>query len=175
MPKFQNKYPAPRSITAGRALASRTSSAPASRSGDNEESGLFMTVIKNSLFGLLGFAVSGLILVTLMCAIAYASSDPGALIAPLAIGALMISSFIGGFIDAKLTRQAPLLCGAVCGAMCAVLMLVLSLCFAGVPSSHYTFLSGLFMHAFALLFSILGAFTGSIKRRVNPKKRRFGN
>ncbi len=175
MQKSQNKYPAQRSSTASRAPSRRYNSLPASRASDPSDRENFTAVMKNSLFGLLGFAVSGLALVTVMCAIAYSSSDPGALITPLALVALLASSFIGGLISSRLTRKAPLLCGVVCGAMCAVAMLALSLCLVKAPSSMYSFGSGLLMHAFALLFSVLGSFTGNLKRKVNPKKRRYGN
>ena len=154
---------------------SRRSALPTSRSSDKESSASIATVVKHAAIGLIGFVVCGLILVTGACAAAYASNDPSALITPLGIAVLLLSSFAGGFITVKLTRTSPLLCGTVFGVMAAFVMLALSLCFSAAASSHYTFLQGLLMHGFALLFSILGAITGNYKRKPNPRKRRFGN
>ena len=175
MQRSQSRYPIQRHSAQGRSPTRRNPSLALSRSADAEDQGLFATVFRNALFGLAGFLAFGLLLVTVMCAIAYSSADPSALITPLAMAALLGASFGGGFITAKLTRTSPFLCGVICGAMCAVLMLALSLCFTCAQSSHYTFFQGLLMHAFALLFSILGAFTGNFKRKPNPRKRRFGN
>jgi len=174
MQGYQGKHSSQRSVTS-RPPMRRNLSLPISRTTSAKDDGSLVTVLKNSLFGLLGFVVSGLMLVTAACAAAYATADPGAFITPLAMAALMSASFAGGFTTAKLVKESPLLCGVVCGAMCAVAMLILSLLFSGAPSSQYTFWQGLLMHSFALLFCILGAFTGNYKRKPNPKKRRFGN
>ncbi|MBE6583442.1 MAG: TIGR04086 family membrane protein [Ruminococcaceae bacterium] len=175
MQRSQGRYPTPKPKSASGALTRRRASLPGLRASEVEDQGLFVTVIKKALFGLAGFILSGLILVTFACFIAYSSADPGSLITPIATAILLISSFIGGFITAKLVHESPLLCGIVCGAMCTVSMLILSLCFTGAQSSHYTFFQGLLLHAFAILFSILGAYAGNFKRKPNPRKRRFGN
>lgn len=153
----------------------RRTSLPTSRSADKDTGVTLVTVLKHAMIGMIGFIVCGLTLVTAACTAAYASSDPSSLITPLGLAALLLSSFAGGFVTVKLTRTAPLLCGMVFGGMAALVMLLLSFVFSASASSHYTFMQGLLMHGFALLFSLLGAFTGNYKRKPNPKKRRFGN
>lgn len=170
---YKKQSPA-RLAAKSRALA-RRSSLPVTRQTAAQETGIFTTLVKNALIGLGGFTLSGLMLVTAACAAAYACPDPTSLIAPLALAALLPSSFLGGFITCKLTKQSPMLCGVVCGAMCAIAMLGLSLIFTGAPTSSYTFFQGLLLHALALLFCVLGALTGNYKRKPNPRKRRFGN
>ena len=167
------KYPATRSK--GVSCAHRGANLPKTRSRDRQDDITLSVIIKNAAIGLIGFVVCGLTLVTAACAAAYAGSDPSALIVPLGLAVLLLSSFAGGFITVKLTRSAPMLCGMIFGAMAAVIMLALALCFPAASSSHYTFMQGLLMHGFALLFSILGALTGNYKRKPDPRKRRFGN
>ena len=167
------KYPATRSK--GVSCAHRSAGLTKTRSRDGQDEATLSAIIKNSAIGLIGFVVCGLTLVTAACAGAYASNDPSALIIPLGLAALLLSSFAGGFITVKLTRSAPALCGMIFGAMSAVIMLALSLLFSGAQSSHFTFMQGLLMHGFALLFSILGALTGNYKRKPNPRKISFGN
>ena len=168
----KNKYPA---RVGGGVSARHLSALPKTRSDSTDEKATLATIVKNAAFGLIGFLVCGLTLVTAACAAAYAGSDPSALIMPLGLAALMISCFAGGFITSKLTRSAPMICGVVFGGLSALLMLAMSLLFSDAPSSHFSFWQGLLMHGFALLFSILGALTGNYKRKPNPRKRRFGN
>ena len=172
---YKNKALSRLSERSRTAMPRRRSSLPTVRQSKSEDEGLLPLLIKNGLIGLGGFVLSGIMLVTAACAAAYACPDPTSLIAPLSLAALLPSSFIGGFITVKLTRQSPLLCGIVCGAMCAIAMLGLSLIFTGAPTSSYTFFQGLLLHALALLFCVLGALTGNYKRKPNPRKRRFGN
>ena len=155
--------------------ARRLPSLPASRVTEQSQCGVFSVALKGSLGGLIGFVATGLLLITAACAIAYSSNDPSALIAPLALGALLLSAFVGGFVTCKLTRRAPMLCGVIFGALCTLVMLALCLVLSGAPASHYTFFQGLMLHAFLVLFSVLGAFTGTVKRKPDPHKRRFGN
>ena len=171
----KHRYPAARSRGASSPVSRRRVSLPTSRSGERDDAVTLATVFKNSAIGLCAFVVSGLTFVTAACAAAYASKDPSALVAPLGLAALLLASFIGGFVTTKLTRSSPVLCAAVFCGIASILMLALSLCFSAASSSHYNFGQGLLMHGFALLFSILGAFTGNFKRKPNPRKRRFGN
>ena len=168
----KHKYPA---RVGGGGSARHLSALPKTRSDNTDEQATLAIIVKNAAFGLIGFLVCGLTLVTAACTAAYTSSDPSALIMPLGLAALMISCFAGGFVTTKLTRSAPMICGIVFGGLSALLMLAMSLIFSGAPSSHFTFFQGLLMHGFALLFSILGALTGNYKRKPDPRKRRFGN
>ena len=165
------RYPAARTGSSYRHL----SALPKARTRERQDELTFARILKNAAFGLIGFLVCGLTLVTAACAAAYAGNDPSALITPLGIAALMISCFAGGFVTTKLTRSAPMICGIVFGGLSAILMLAMALIFSGAPSSHFSFWQGLLMHGFALLFSLLGSLTGNFKRKPNPRKRRFGN
>ena len=144
------------------------------RAREVEEQGLFKVAAKASLIGLGVFAATGLLLITGASALAMMLDDPSAAVTPLALAALMLSSFAGGFTATKIVRESPLLCGFMTGAMCAALMLIASLCLAGVSSSNYSLFQGILMHGFALLFCILGAYTGNYKPKPKPKKRRYG-
>jgi putative membrane protein (TIGR04086 family) len=165
----RSKYPV---ASHNKGHVSRRGTLSAARPREVEEQGTLKATAKASLIGLGVFAATGLLLITGASALALMLDDPTAAVTPLALAALMLSSFAGGFTATKIVRESPLLCGFMTGAMCAALMLIASLCLAGVRSSHYSLFQGILMHGFALLFCILGAYTGNYKRK--PKKRRYG-
>ena len=94
---------------------------------ENDDAPLLACVLKNSLLGLAATAISGLILISATCALAYSSADPSSLIAPLSLLALLPSNFLGGFVTAKKTHRSPLACGLVCGAVTTLVMILFSL------------------------------------------------
>jgi putative membrane protein (TIGR04086 family) len=152
----------------------RAQSLPIGSRNTADDTPLFAAVLKNSLWGLAAFAVSGIALVTLGCLIAYSNPDPDTLIFPLALLALLPSSFIGGLVSAKKTADAPVACGVVCGCVCMLFMMLLSLVLYTAPSSGYSFWQGAMLHLCAVGFSLLGALMGSIKPKAKKRKRRFG-
>lgn len=152
----------------------RRTSTPATRSGD-DDSPLFATVLKNSIYGLISFVISGLILVSVMAGIAYSNPDPDIFIAPLSLVALLPSMFIGGFVTTKKTGEAPLFCGVICGAIVTVITILISLILRNAMSSGYSLFQSALLHAFAIIFCLLGSFAGNIKKRAKPGARRFGN
>ena len=152
----------------------RMQSLPVGSRNRADDTPLFATVLKNSLWGLAAFAVSGIALVTLGCLIAYSNPDPDVLIFPLALLALLPSSFIGGLVSAKKTGDAPVACGIACGCICTLVMLMLSLVLHTAPSSGYSFWQNTVLHLCAVGFSLLGALMGNIKLKPRKRKRRFG-
>ncbi len=139
-----------------------------------EDSPIFLSALKGALWGLGAAIASGILLVTLMTAIAYANPDPATLISPLALLALMPAMFAGGFVTSKKVGSSPLLCGILCGAAVTLVTLLLSVVLWGLPSSGYAFWQSVALHVAAVGFSVLGAFAGNIKRKQKIGKRRFG-
>lgn len=152
----------------------RSSSLPVS-AYDNDDSPSLASILKNSLVGLAVTAISGLILISTTCALAYSSADPSSLIAPLSLLALLVSNFLGGFVTAKKTRSSPLACGLVCGAVTTLVMILFSLLLRGAPTSNYKFWQSALLHSMSVLFCVLGAMAGNVKIKSRRKKRRFGN
>lgn len=151
----------------------RTPTLPARINGD--EDGIpFAKILKSSLFGLISMLVSGLLLITVTAAIAYACPDPASLTAPLSLLSLMLSELVSGFVCSKLSKGHPLLCGLVCGAICALCMLLLSPIALGAPSSKYGFWQGALLHLSAVGFSVIGSYLGNIKLGRGKPKKRFG-
>lgn len=143
-------------------------------SADSEDSPVFLSALKGALWGLLASISCGVLLVTLMTAIAYANPDPSSLISPLALLALMPAMFAGGFVTTKRVGSSPLLCGILCGAAVTLVTLLFSVVLWGLPSSGYAFWQSVALHTAAVGFSVLGAFAGNIKRKPKRGKRRFG-
>ena len=152
-------------------VRSHMSSLP-SRMQDQGEPPLLKCALFGSLLALLATALSGLILISVMTAIAYADPDPLSKIPALSLVALLPSMFVGGFVCVKIVKEAPLLCGILSGAVTAVVFLVLSLILRGLPASGHAALGTVALHSAAVLFSLFGALAGNVKRRT--KKRRFG-
>jgi len=78
---------------------SRPASAIQARGKDNDE-GLLALVFKCSLWGLAVWAISGIILISAACAIAYANPDPISLIPPLSLAQRLFQA-----LQADLQRQ----------------------------------------------------------------------
>ncbi|MBE6684164.1 MAG: TIGR04086 family membrane protein [Ruminococcaceae bacterium] len=154
-------------------VRSRTTPVAArSRSGD--ESPLFTSVLKCSLWGLLVTFISGIILISVLSAAALASPDPLSLISSLSLIALFPSAFIGGFVTAKRVKDAPALCGIICGGLSTVCAMLFSIVLKGISSSNFELWQSLLLHALVIVFSVLGALAGNVKRVAKRGKRRFG-
>jgi putative membrane protein (TIGR04086 family) len=142
---------------------------------NGDEDGIpFVKILKCSLFGLLAMLISGLLLITVTAAIAFACPDPASLTAPLSLLSLMLSELVGGFVCSKLSKGHPLVCGLVCGAVCALCMLLLSPITFGAPSSEYGFWQGALLHLYAVGFSLIGSYLGNIKLGRGKPRKRFG-
>ena len=154
-------------------VRSRTTSvAVRSRSGD--ESPLFTAVLKASALGIAATFVSGLVLISILSAVALTSPDPSGLITPLSLLALLPSAFIGGVVTVKRVKDAPALCGIICGGLSTACAMLLSIVLKGLSSSSFELWQTLLLHAAVVIFSVLGALAGNVKRVAKRGKRRFG-
>lgn len=154
-------------------IQKRSSGAPMrTRSGEDES--VFRKAFFSSLFGLSINALSGIVLISVVCAVAYSSPDPLSLITPLSLLSLLPSNFLGGFASAKKCGEAAGVCGCMTGAMWGVISLIAALCTLSVEPSGYSLFQGILLHGASYAFCILGALAGGIKRNPSRKKRRFG-
>ena len=139
-----------------------------------EDTPIIKKVLLSSLLGVLVSALSGGILLTLLCLFALGTEDPLSLIPPLSLLALLPSNFFGGFVSSKRADCSPMACGAICAAMWMLLALVVALCLP-YPSSDYALWQSIMLHMSSVLFCVLGAFAGCYKpRKDTRKKHRFG-
>ena len=154
-------------------VRSRTTPVTArSRSGD--ESPLFTAALKASVLGIAATFVSGIVFISILSAVALTSPDPSGLITPLSLLALFPSAFIGGFVTVKRVKDAPMLCGIICGGLSTACAMLLSIALKGLSSSSFELWQALLLHATVVIFSVLGALAGNIKRVAKRGKRRFG-
>ena len=151
----------------------RKSTAIVSRQNSAEQAPLLASVLKNSMYALLAMLLSGLVLISISTAIAYANPNPDSLVFPLSLASLLISMFIGGFVCSKRTCESPLLCGIVCGGIITLFTILIALCLRNAASSGYTLGFAFLLHGIAMLFAILGAFAGNIKKKYKPRKRKY--
>lgn len=151
---------------------SRATSALRKRGG--EDTPLFKKLMLSSLWGLGANLLSGILLVSIVSAIAYRGTDPLGLIFPLALLSLLPANFLGGFISAKRCGESPFACGIITAAMWGAISLIGALCLWSVAPSGYTIWQSLLLHGASIAFCLLGALAGGIKRPQSRKKRRFG-
>ena len=148
-------------------------SAPTVRNEARDDSPILPLMLKSSLLGALAAAVCGLIMLTALSAIAISSPDPTSLLLPLGLGALLPSNFVGGFVTVKKVGEYPLVCGMVCGATFTLFSLFFALILRGLPSSGYSFAVSALLHGAAVLFSVLGAFAGNVKKKRKIMSKRY--
>ena len=152
----------------------RKSTALARKRSVNEETPLFKKIISSSLLGVGVNALSGIALVSLVCLFAYGSRDPLSLIPTAALLSLLPSNFLGGFVAARRCKEAAIACGITTTAMWGLLSILGAICLYTVAPSGYAVWQSLLLHAASLLFCLLGAAAGGVKRNPTRKKRRFG-
>ena len=146
----------------------------ARRQYSSEDEPIVKSVLSSALLGVLVSAISGGLLLTLLCFVALKSEDPLSLISPLSLLALLPANFLGGLISSKKADRSPMACGAICAAMWLLLSLAAAVCLP-YPSSNHALWQSVLLHLASVLFCILGAFAGTYKpRRDTRKKRRFG-
>ena len=152
-------------------IVPRRQTARAIRQRDEDEP-IFASAMRGSLSGLLSFIAAGIVLITCAAAVAYTRPDPNALITPLALVALFLSSFAGGFTTVRRAGSSPMLCGILCGGAITVFTMIAALILRGVTGSGYELWQAAILHAATVLFSTLGSFAGNAKRKVDPRKHR---
>lgn len=152
-------------------LVPRRSTALAIRSQDEDEP-IFARAMRSSLSGLVSFVAAGLVLISCAAAVAFTRANPDALITPLALVALLLSAFAGGFTAVKRTGSSPMLCGILCGGVITVFTMLAALIMRGVTGSGYELWQAAILHGATVLFSTLGSFAGNAKRKIDPRKHR---
>ena len=138
-----------------------------------EDEPLPKRILISSLWGLLANSISGIALVSIVCLVAYSSPDPLSMIPAISLLALLPSNFLGGFVSAKRCGTSKMACGLTTAAMWCAVSLLGSLCLYAISPSGYSMWQILLLHAASILFSILGALAGGIKRAPSRRKRRF--
>lgn len=103
-------------------------------------------------------------------ALAYAQSDPDAIMPILAFCAIYAAAFLGGIAAGKIDRDRGLICGALCGVIITFLLLFVSIFAKSVYSSGYNFFGALLLRAAVVVVCSLGGMVGSHKRQ----KKRYG-
>ena len=150
----------------------RRTSALQSRNQESND-GLLALSIKSAFFGLLVWAISGILLISAATAAAYANPDPLSLAPPLSLAATLISAFLGGFAAQKKAKESPLVCGLVFGGLAALVSMFLCFILKNTPSSNYAFWQSALLHGAMVIFSLFGALAGNAKGKMKTK-RRFG-
>ncbi|MBE6586181.1 MAG: TIGR04086 family membrane protein [Ruminococcaceae bacterium] len=143
----------------------------------NAAEGGFTHALMAALFALPVAAMLGFLILLVMSTVAFTDPDPDRLTLPLALGALSLTSLMGGFIAARRGRTNPLLCGALLG----LLLLLLLVCGSMIMGNETAVSLSTNLPAAAMwglrgcvpLLSWLGAKLGSPKRKsYTPPKRR---
>ena len=138
----------------------------------DEDKPIFTRAMRSSLAGLVSFVCAGLVLISCATAVVFTRSDPNALITPLALVALLLSAFAGGFTTVRRTGSSPMLCGILCGGVITVFTMIAGLVLRGVTGSDYELWQAAILHGATVLFSTLGSFAGNAKRKVDPRRHR---
>ncbi len=152
----------------------RRSTSPVSRAHREEDTPILKKVILCSLSGVGVSLAAGILLVTAASFFASVGSDPLSLIPTLALASLLPANFLGGLVSSKRCACAALACGAMTSGMWCAASLILAMCCYSAPPSGYELWQGLLLHGSSVLFCMLGALAGGIKRKPSHKKRRFG-
>ncbi len=145
---------------------------PPSRSVRDESAGsrggLLSTAFLSGLFGLAVSAGLGLVLILAAAAAAYANADPDALIGPLGLAAVALSSLCGGFAAARHGRRAPLVCGLFSAFLMVLFLLTGNIFFGDETRAALTL--GLApevkagLYAVAAILEVVGALLGRRRR-----------
>ncbi len=127
-------------------------------------------ILPCSAIGTLVGIAAVLALALLLSYLLYQTADPGKYVTPVALSALYISAFIGGFTSSRLNKGSALLCGVSVGAMLTVLTFLLSLAVNGRLSADYGLAGSLALRAAIIVCSVIGAYVGAMKKEQNKKR-----
>ena len=141
----------------------------------SDESGLKVAFMA----GLFALPVSlgiGLALLLALSFAAYSNSDPNALISPLGITALILTSVLCGFIAARRGGRAIALCGLMGGGLFSTLLFVLSQLFSDESRDALSLgastVVSLLLHLGIIVLAIVGAILSDAIKSSAPKKKR---
>lgn len=143
--------------------------------GETSAEGTFSTSLMAALFALPITVAIGLVLLLIVTAVAYSQPDPDSLSTPLSLGALGLTSLLGGLVAARRGRSRGLFCGFLSGLLFTLLLLGASLFFGDDTKTQLTlgFSAPLTwgLHIVVVLLALLGAKIGSHR----PEKRKIGH
>ena len=132
-----------------------------------------LSLLRASLKGTgIGLALSA-ILAVIICASILGLKNPGALVFPLSLGALYLSSFIAGLIATRANGGSALVCGLISGGSFMLSYMLISLFFSAELSARYGFWISLLFHALIIVFSVLGGYvatSGGVKRNSHKRQ-----
>ncbi len=116
------------------------------------------------------WAVSGIVFLLILCAVASSMADPDSVIVPLSLCALYLSSMIGGIAAVRLSKDG-IMSGLVSGILTAIIVFaVSSLPFSG---GNFKTTESLIYGALIIPVSCIGALIGKKKsKRKNKRKHR---
>jgi putative membrane protein (TIGR04086 family) len=133
------------------------------------ESSPFGNLMQSALFGALCGMISAILLLFAATAICYATADPCALIMPLGLAALYLSSFIAGFAALRRNGSMALACGSLSGLCLLLVFLCLSLLLRSHITDTLSPTLSLLLRAIMIPSSVIGGYLGL--SRKSPKKR----
>lgn len=146
----------------------RDSSHTASGKGN---SGMLGYALIGALKGFLSSAAAALVLLTLLCLIAFSDPDPEKLILPLSLLSLTCSALVGGAVSALAGAECPVLCGTLTGAFLTVALILAGAIFFGKGDVGLGLFVELALRASVALLPILGALFVSKLKEVETVAR----
>jgi len=131
----------------------------------------FPRAITSGLFALPVTAILGLIFLTVGVWVAYSNPDPASLSTPLSLGALALSSLLGGFVASRRNSgNNAALCGLCGGCVFTAALFILSLLFGdearATMSLGLSSVASWGVHAGVVALEILGALMGRPRRKA---------
>lgn len=124
-------------------------------------------LLLSCLFSQIAWLASAVLLLLIFCAVAYSTSDPASITAPLSLCALYLSSLIGGVAAVRLSGDG-IASGALSGLITAVLVFVLSA--LPLPESSFDLPQSLIFTALVIPASVLGAVIGHRRTKTAAKQ-----
>lgn len=128
-----------------------------------------LAILKAAFVGACVSIGAALVLCIVATSVAYAQSDPDAIMPILAFGATYTASFFGGVVSGKIERERGIVCGMLGGVIFALVLLFVSVFARNAYSSGYDFVSALLLRAAVIAVSCVGGIVGRYKRQ----KRRY--
>ncbi len=141
---------------------------PAGRTSEQPAEAGWTGAFSSAMFAMPFVLVIGFLFLLIGTLVAFRSADPHALVMPLSLASLGLTSLMGGLISARRRRGNPLLSGLICGLLINLLLLGLSLFFSERVAAELTLgYSGLAkwgICAAVVILSVLGARLGAGKK-----------
>lgn len=144
------------------------------RSAKASEDNTLIKTLKASLWGTLITLVVGFLLLLVGTAVAFSTSDPGALIDPVSYVSLYMASFFGGFTCAKLNPRSPYLSSGLSSGIFVILSMLVAFAMPNSPYSLDSAWDGLLLRLATVLVFFLGTLIGlkGAGKAHKPKKKR---